>query len=69
MKKAAIMILLLTAFLSLAVVLHFVPEGVERRCRDTFAAMPLWTYAVALVVVVVLITQLDVTLPFDYITF
>lgn len=57
------------AFLALAVVLHFVPESVEKRCRDTFAAMPLWTYAVALITIVVLITQLDVTLPFDYITF
>ncbi len=57
------------AFLALAVVLHYVAQGVEERCRATFAAMPVWTYAVALAVVVALITQLDVALPFDYITF
>ncbi len=57
------------ALLALAVVLHYVPENVEQRCRETFAAMPIWTYAVALAVVVTLITQLDIALPFDYITF
>ena len=57
--------------MALGFALHFVPARVEQRCKQAFAALPLATYAVALVLMIILIIQVkssDIQ-PFIYFQF
>ena len=59
------------ALMALGYTLHFIPETVEQRCKTAFARLPIATYVLATVVMIVLIIQVksrDIQ-PFIYFQF
>ncbi|MBR5086547.1 MAG: MBOAT family protein [Muribaculaceae bacterium] len=59
------------ALIVLGYVLHFVPDSLSQRCKQAFVKMPIALYAVALIVLIVIIVQIKTSeiQPFIYFQF
>ena len=64
-------VLPIVILIALGYILHFLPDRLSQRCRESFVKMPIFLYVLVLVALVVIIVQVKTSevQPFIYFQF